>query len=556
MLRLRWNMKTLNDVVKRMVEEYVKEASEVSEKVIKPAIIDGNGDFEISIHDHLIERGLAILGMRGSGKSHTAGVIAEELSRIGIPYIIIDLMGEYYSLRERYPVLIVALGSPKYADVKGVSPDQAGVIAENAVKSGVSLILDLKFGTMLDRFAFLAQFLEALYHTEEKLKRPLVLIMDEAHRITPEKGVIKLKEVRKYQGKVEYWVYELGATGRHYGVGFIVIARRVAEISKMTLTQTELKIVHKNVDPIDLERLREYGLPPEILGQVKRFKAGDAVVIGLDEPKIIHVKQRVCSHGARTPLAKPVETPDLAKAVKELTNLMKAPRVQIPPPSEELKAELEARREQVKKLENMVSGLKEGILNLQTEREALKTRLRELESRIMTSDERMKYESRIKALESEVASLRKQLGEAAELETQLERVRELLDSWKDLMLETCNVLGIELVPSDVQAVIQERDELRKRLEVYEREEKLKEELIEDTLKDPGVKSWIKDSHYILRNLSRQGQAGGVILKAVVRMDPEVAFLPEEIQSGYTAATNLNYLNKLESRGSATVYANG
>jgi len=238
-------------------------------------------DFSLDLHSHLIERGLAILGMRGSGKSWTAGVVAEELADKGIPFIAIDLMGEYKTLREKFPVIIAAIGSPEYADIKGLTPDSARTLAEKIVNMGVSLILDLKFGTMLQRYTVLAAFLEGLYHTEEKATRPYVLIMDEAHRITPEKGVIKLRGVREAQQKVEYWVYEIGATGRHYGLGFIAVARRTAEISKMTLTQCELKIAHKVVDPIDLERLREYGLPHDMLEKVKKFKSGDAVVIGL-----------------------------------------------------------------------------------------------------------------------------------------------------------------------------------------------------------------------------------------------------------------------------------
>ena len=511
-------------------------------------------DFALDLHSHLIDRGLAILGMRGSGKSWTAGVVAEELASKGIPFIVIDLMGEYYSLREKFPVLIAALGTPKYADIKGVTPDQAGAIAESVVKSGISLILDLKYGTMLERFAFLAPFLEALYHTEESLKRPLVLIIDEAHRITPEKGVIKLREVQKFQRKVEYWVYETGATGRHYGIGFVVVARRVAEISKMTLTQCELKLALRVVDPVDLERLREYGLPTEILNQVKRFKPGDAVVIGLEEPRIIHVKQRICSHGARTPLAKPVETPDLAKAVKELAKLLKAPRVQIPPDRirreelEEIQGELEARREQVERMENTISSLKREILALQDERERLRARIKELESQVLTAEDRLKYEARIKALESTVSSLKEQVSKAAELETQLENLRELFADWKDLIIETYSVLGLELIPSDIQALIRERNRLKEKLEVYEREEALKNELVQQTLNNPAVRSWIQDAESLLRNLMRRGQAGAVILKAALRIDPEVSFLPEEIETGYTVGTNLNYLNMLVGRG--------
>jgi len=511
--------------------------------------------FSLNLHNHLINRGLAILGMRGSGKSYTSGVISEELSRIGIPYIIIDLMGEYFSLRERYPVLIVALGAPKYADIKNLSPEQAKIIAENAVKSGISLILDLKFGTMLDRFAFLAKFLEALYHTEEKHKKPLVLIMDEAHRITPEKGVIKLREVQKFQRKVEYWVYEIGATGRHYGIGFIVIARRVAEISKMTLSQCELKLVHKNVDPIDLERLREYGVPTELLSKVRRFKAGDAVVIGLEEPKIIHVKQRLCSHGAETPLAKPIETPDLAKAIRELSSLVKAPpkpRVEV---KEEILGELEARRKQVEHLKSQVSAFKTEILKLTDERDRLKdkltqmeSRVKELETQVFTAEERTRLTRRLQTLENQVRTLKDELTEtkriAIEYEGKFERLRELSGDWRDLIVETTDLLGLEIIPKDIQQLKRERDMYKEKLEKYEVTERLKREAVREVLESSAIKSWIYDAKRFLLELKQRRGAFPIVLKAAIRMDPETDFLPEELQTGITPMTNRQYLKSL------------
>jgi hypothetical protein len=319
--------------------------------------------------------------MRGSGKSWTSAVIAEELARTGIPFIVVDLMGEYKTLREKFPVLITALGTPKYADIH-LSEEQARVLAQRIVQTGISVVLDLKHATMLQRYAFLAKFLKGFYRVEEKLMKPYVLILDEAHRITPEKGVIKLREVRDVQTQVEYWVYEIGATGRHYGIGFIAVARRTAEISKMTLTQCELKIVHKVSDPIDLDKLKEYGLSSELLVQVERFKPGDAVVVGLEKPKIIHVKPRVCSHGAKTPLAKPVETPNLAKAIQEITKLIKAPPSKpSQQPKEKVKPEeirhLRRELEQLRTLHENLREWKDKLIHQVSELEAENERLRE-----------------------------------------------------------------------------------------------------------------------------------------------------------------------------------
>jgi len=505
--------------------------------------------FSLDIHRHLIERGLAILGMRGSGKSWTAGVTAEELAAIGIPFIIIDLMGEYKTLRERFPVLIVALGSPKYADIKNVTPDQATLIAEKIVKAGISVVLDLKYGTMLERFTFLAKFLEGLYHTEEKLMRPYVLIMDEAHRITPEKGVIKLREVREAQKKVEYWVYEIGATGRHYGLGFIAIARRTAEISKMTLTQCELKIVHKVVDPIDLDRLREYGLPTEYLEKVKRFNPGDAIVIGLEEPLFIHVKERICSHGAETPLARPVASPDLAKMIKSLAEVIKAPPKIAPPKPVITPEEIRELRE----LRILKRTYEKQIKELTTERsrllddiEALTARCSELERKVtITEEERSEWRKQIEALKVELDETRKT---ALEMEERFERLREIWKGHYDLLIETSDALGLELVPADIAELKRERDFYKAEYERYKRDEELRKEVVREVLESREVQSWIADAKSLLHRLKISRGAMPIILKCAIRMDPDYIFLPEEIQSGVTMETNRSYLKSLADKG--------
>jgi len=43
-------------------------------------------------------------------------------------------------------------------------------------------------------------------------------------------------------------------------------------------------------------------------------------------------------------------------------------------------------------------------------------------------------------------------------------------------------------------------------------------------------------------------SGSAVLKACLRMDPEVTFLPEEIQMGYTQSMNVTYMKTLEAEG--------
>jgi hypothetical protein len=102
----------------------------------------------------------------------------------------------------------------------------------------------------------------------------------------------------------------------------------------------------------------------------------------LEKPKIIHVKPRVCSHGAKTPLAKPVETPNLAKAIQELTKLVKAPSSKpSQPPKEKVKPEeirhLRRELEQLRTSHENLREWKDKLIHQVSELEAENERLRE-----------------------------------------------------------------------------------------------------------------------------------------------------------------------------------
>jgi len=162
------------------------ESRALSEGVIKPAVIEGDGEFELSIQDHIISQPLAEVGIRNSGKSYQAGKICENLCEAKQPFIVIDPEGEYWTLRERYPVIVAAVGRPigrpeGYKADLIVTVDTAPVLARRVVEKGYSLILDLRNATMAESYEVLGSFLEALYEVEAEYNRPLILIMEEAH---------------------------------------------------------------------------------------------------------------------------------------------------------------------------------------------------------------------------------------------------------------------------------------------------------------------------------------------------------------------------------------
>jgi len=533
--------------------------------VIKPAVINGDGDLELSVQDHLISQPLAEVGIRNSGKSYTAGKICEQLCEIKQPFIVIDPEGEYWTLKERYPVIVAAVGKP-VGRPKGYKADlfatseNASLLAKRVVEKGYSLILDLRNATLAESYAALANFLESLYQAEGQHNRPFVLIMEEAHVLVPEVGRVRLKEIRDAQNKVIYWTWEIAARGRHRGLGYVCIARRAAEVAKAVLSQCPTRVIFKLVDPADLSWLRESGFAKEQIEAVQVLPQGRALVLGIaDTPLYIASKERVCTHGGKTPIAMAVETPELEHAIADLSKVLKAPPVSaLEVPEEALKRleALETERKQllgkVQSLESQLSEAKEGSLALGVEAERLRTRVRELESQVLTAEERNRLTTSIQTLEGQVSELQSKLTEtqslAAEFEDKFEKIRELWGDWTDLILETADYLGLELIPKDVKALQDELTQTKAKVEVYEREEKLKQELLEQTLQDPNIRSWIRDAEAFLQELKRRGDAGRAVLTAALRMDPEVSFLPNEIQTGYTESTNRQYLSTFESKG--------
>jgi len=101
--------------------------------------LDISRDLDLDLNE-IIGQCIAILGIRGSGKSNTAGVIFEELLRHRYPMSIVDIEGEYFGLKEKYEVLVVGTGDGVEIEIDA---DCAGEIAQVSMEENVPVVLDL-----------------------------------------------------------------------------------------------------------------------------------------------------------------------------------------------------------------------------------------------------------------------------------------------------------------------------------------------------------------------------------------------------------------------------
>jgi len=133
--------------------------------------------------EEIIGQCIGILGIRGSGKSNTAGVIFEELLRNNYPLSIVDIDGEYFGLKERYEVLVVGHGEGVEIEVDA---DCAEEIAQISMEKNIPVVLDLSGFLSEERTEFLKEYLTALWDLAGKLRRPYIVGIEEAHEFIPQ----------------------------------------------------------------------------------------------------------------------------------------------------------------------------------------------------------------------------------------------------------------------------------------------------------------------------------------------------------------------------------
>lgn len=192
---------------------------------------------------------IGILGIRGSGKTHTASVVAEEMLAAGLPVIVLDPLDCLWGLRTsadgKGPGYQVTVLGGEHADIP-LEASSGPIVADFAVEHGVSPILSLRHFSKTDQRRFVADFCERLYRLKGKSgnQTPLHVIIDEADEVAPQ---------RLGHGSERCFgaVDTLVRRGRSSGIGVTLISQRPAAINKDVLTQIELLVAHRVISPQD-----------------------------------------------------------------------------------------------------------------------------------------------------------------------------------------------------------------------------------------------------------------------------------------------------------------
>ncbi len=286
--------------------------------------IDRDGQLPFT-KDWLIGKSITILGRKGTGKSTTLAVLAEELLMEGVPLVLVDPQDEFYTLAQRYDLLVAGRSSHTSLPL---DPSKAGALAEFSLTHNLPVVLSLPKYSPEERFTLLRCFFQRLWMLEEDLRKPYFVFLEEAHTYLPQVGTTPVFDI----------LSTIFLLGRKYGLGTIVATQRSQKIHKDSLTQSDTYLLHKVSHPKDIEVYEELVPLPakEVRAMIARLRKGSAIAVYEDETlpndvpsdvvTVVQIRNQQTAHVGSTPTFEefsPVVLRDLDETLlKELQTML------------------------------------------------------------------------------------------------------------------------------------------------------------------------------------------------------------------------------------------
>jgi len=382
---------------------------------LSQVILSVDGKVSIPTRD-LAGKGEAILATRGAGKSWLAAVQAEQLIESSYPILILDVMGEYWSLKMKYPVVVFG-GS--HADVP-LDPHIGGEISRTVLDRKLQAVVDLTEMRRADQSFFIADLSTELYEYGLKVKTPCWLLIEEAQNFIPQVGNPPCKRP----------ILDIIEMGRHAGLGVCLVSHRSATIDKTALGLCDILIFKRLTLPHDLQVVRDFfrGRDPQFVDIVKELPSlgnDEAILyypLKCKEPIKFKVASRRTPHVAETPTLEIKEPilPEISAISRELTNYFKLlirKKVKKRDEVTELRARLEELQKELEERDRRIEQLEHDLelaqrFRIEIPPELLKVpgvseKIEKLEERVM--DLYMVQVEKLRRLEGENQELRKQL---------------------------------------------------------------------------------------------------------------------------------------------------
>lgn len=189
----------------------------------------------------LIDTRLLVQANSGGGKSWLIRRLLEQ-SQGKVQQIVVDLEGEFSTLREKYDYILAAKEGDTPAE-----PHSAAILAKRLLELNVSAIIDLYELSHQERKHFVRLFLSAMVNAPKSLWHPCLVIIDEAHIFAPQSGQSEAMEA----------VIDLATRGRKRGYSLILATQRLSKLHKDAVAECNNKLIGRTGLDIDRKRAAE-----------------------------------------------------------------------------------------------------------------------------------------------------------------------------------------------------------------------------------------------------------------------------------------------------------
>lgn len=225
----------------------------------------------------------AFIARKRAGKTYAAGKLTELLLEAGVQVVILDTVGNWYGLRISADGKGKGFDIPVLGGLRGDLPLQATageLIADVAVETARSLVLDISQFSLGDRKRFATAFGERLWKKKkaETHPTPLMLVLEEAQLIVPQFTGTSGGDAARMLGIYE----EIIRLGGNYGIGVMMISQRPQSVNKEVLNQTECLFVLQVNGAQERKALKEWivhqGMDTALLDELPSLPVGTAYV--------------------------------------------------------------------------------------------------------------------------------------------------------------------------------------------------------------------------------------------------------------------------------------
>ena len=303
-----------------------------------------NEDAKIDLKT-LIRTRCLISANSGGGKSWIIRRLLEQ-THGKVQQMVIDLDGEFETLREKYDYLLVGRDGEIPADIK-----TAEILAKRLLEINVSTILDLSELKNYERVLFVKRFLDSLINSPKKLWHPVMVIVDEAHHFCPQSA----------KSESASSVIDLMTRGRKRGFAGVLATQRISKLHKDACAEANNRLIGRTGLDVDRKRAsEELGFTSkEDELSLRNLEPGDFYAFGPAISKEI-VKVKVGKVETTHPdigqqvIQKPSVTPEnIKKVLKDITDLSKE--------AEEELHELEDYKKKVMELKRQLTLTQKGM---------------------------------------------------------------------------------------------------------------------------------------------------------------------------------------------------